>query len=88
MGLSEIAPDQVTAEALRPLIARGLISACGGVLTLVEGRRRPPTIRVAVPSEAVRFEQIRVHLETRSAALADHLPGGAALRPGGLRRAG
>ena len=36
MGLSEIAPDQVTAEALRPLIARGLISAASGVLTLVE----------------------------------------------------
>jgi hypothetical protein len=70
MGLSEIAPDQVTAEALRPLIARGLISACNGVLTLVEGADGRPTIRVAIPSEAVRFEQIRVHLETRSAALA------------------
>jgi signal transduction histidine kinase len=70
MGLSEIAPDQVTAEALRPLIARGLISACNGVLTLVEGADGRPTIRVAVPSEAVRFELIRVHLETRSAALA------------------
>ena len=30
MGLSEIAPDQVTAEALRPLIARGLIAADAG----------------------------------------------------------
>ena len=35
-GLSEIAPDQVTAEALRPLIARGLISATHGVLSLFE----------------------------------------------------
>jgi len=70
MGLSEIAPDQVTAEALRPLIARGLIAATSGVLTLLEvsdGRR---AIRVSIPAEAVRFEQIRVHLETRSAALA------------------
>ena len=69
-GLSEIAPDQVTAEALRPLIARGLISASGGVLTLVEAETAPRTIRVTIPSEPVRFDQIRVHLETRSAALA------------------
>jgi signal transduction histidine kinase len=70
MGLSEIAPDQVTAEALRPLIARGLLSACHGVLTLIEGPDGRPTIRVSVPCEAVRFEEIRVHLETRSTALA------------------
>ena len=35
-GLSEIAPDQVSAEALRPLMARGLIAATHGVLTLLE----------------------------------------------------
>ena len=70
MGLSEVAPDQVTAEALRPLIARGLISACGGVLTLGEGAGGRRTIRVAVPAAPARFEQIRVHLETRSTALA------------------
>lgn len=70
MGLSEVAPDQVSAEALRPLIARGLISATKGVLSLLEkpdGRR---VIQVRVPAEPVRFEQIRVHLETRSTALA------------------
>jgi signal transduction histidine kinase len=69
-GLSEIAPDQVSAEALRPLMARGLIAATHGVLTLLEqpdGRR---IIRVNVPAEPVKFDQIRVHLETRSAALA------------------
>jgi hypothetical protein len=70
MDLSEISPDQVTAEALRPLIARGLIAACEGVLTLAEAADGRRIIRVAVPSGAVRFEQIRVHLETRSAALA------------------
>ena len=70
MGLSETAPDQVTAEALRPLIARGLIAAAGGVLTLVEAPDQPRTIRVTIPSEPLRCEQIRVHLETRSAALA------------------
>ena len=71
MGLSEIAPDQVTAEALRPLIARGLISACERRPDAGRGRRRPAR-RSASPSrrEPVRFEQIRVHLETRSAALA------------------
>lgn len=70
MGLSEVAPDQVSAEALRPLIARGLIAATKGVLSLLEkpdGRR---VIQVRVPAEPVRFEQIRVHLETRSSALA------------------
>ncbi|MFO1209217.1 MAG: histidine kinase dimerization/phospho-acceptor domain-containing protein [Amaricoccus sp.] len=70
MGLSELAPDQVTAEALRPLIARGLISAGGGVLGLVEAEGRSRTIRVTIPAEPIRYEQIRVRLETRSAALA------------------
>ena len=69
MGLSEIAPDQVSAEALRPLIARGLISAAGGVLGLEEsGGRR--SIRVSVPAERLSADQIRIHLETRSAAMA------------------
>jgi hypothetical protein len=70
MGLSELAPDQVTAEALRPLIARGLIQACSGVLTLVGAPGSPRTIRVTIPAAPLRLEQIRVRLETRSAALA------------------
>ncbi len=70
MGLSDISPDQVTAEALRPLIARGLILACHGIITLVDDERDGRIIRVSIPAEPVRFEQIRVHLETRSAALA------------------
>lgn len=71
MGLGEMPPDQVTAEALRPLIARGLIQACGGALTVVEDRGRDSqTIRVTIPAEPLRLEQVRVHLETRSAALA------------------
>jgi signal transduction histidine kinase len=70
MGLTEVDPDQVSTDALRPLIARGLIQASEGVLTLLDegGGRR--AIRVAIPAEALRFERIRVHLETRSAALA------------------
>lgn len=70
MGLNELAPDQVSTDALRPMIARGLILAAKGVLTLyadADGRR---AIRVAVPSRRVAFEKIRVHLETRSTALA------------------
>ena len=70
MGLSEIAPDQVSSDALRPLIARGLIAAARGLLTLADQADGRRAIRVAVPCEAVRMEQIRVHLETRSAALA------------------
>ena len=69
MGLSEIAPDQVSAEALRPLIARGLIAAAGGVLGLEEGGGRR-SIRVSVPAEKLCTDQIRIHLETRSAAMA------------------
>jgi signal transduction histidine kinase len=69
-GLTEIQPDQVATEALRPLIARGLIMATRGVLTLVDGEATRRAIRVTVPAEPVRLEQIRVHLETRSAALA------------------
>jgi hypothetical protein len=69
-GLTEIQPDQVATEALRPLIARGLIMAARGVLTLVDDEATRRAIRVTVPAEPVRLEQIRVHLETRSAALA------------------
>jgi signal transduction histidine kinase len=69
-GLSEIAPDQVSAEALRPLMARGLITATKGLLTLLEEPSGRRVIRVAVPAEPVKLDQIRVHLETRSAALA------------------
>jgi signal transduction histidine kinase len=70
MGLSEVAPDQVASEALRPLIARALIAATQGVIFLaeVEGGRR--VIRVTVPARPERLERIRVHLETRSEALA------------------
>jgi hypothetical protein len=70
MGLSEIAPDQVSSDALRPLIARGLISASKGLLTLADKADGRRAIRVAVPCDTVPVEQIRVHLETRSAALA------------------
>ena len=70
MGLSEVAPDQVASEALRPLIARALIAATHGFILLAEipgGRRM---IRVTVPARPERLERIRVHLETRSEALA------------------
>jgi signal transduction histidine kinase len=70
MGLSEIAPDQVSADALRPLIARGLISVNRGVLTLADNAQGRRAIRVSVPCESVRMEHINVHLETRSSALA------------------
>lgn len=69
-GLSDISFDQVSTDALQPLIARGLIASAKGILTLkdnLEGRR---ALHVAIPAEAVKLERIRVHLETRSAALA------------------
>ena len=69
MGLSELAPDQVSTDALRSMIARGLILAAKGVLTLYSDANGRRAIRVAVPSRRVAFDRIRVHLETRSAAL-------------------
>lgn len=69
MGLNEIAPDQVSREALRPLIARGLIAAAQGVLTLVEGGNGGRIIRVSVPAPPHHVERVRVRLQSRSAAL-------------------
>ncbi len=69
-GLNESEPEQVSSDALRPLIARGLITAARGVLSLIDGSGGRRGIRVALPAPAVRFERIRVRLETRSAALA------------------
>ena len=86
MGLSEMSPDQVTAEALRPLIARGLISACQGILTLVEGEDGRRMIRVAVPSRPVKLEQNPGLPRDPLHGAGRHLPGGAPLGAGGLRR--
>ena len=69
MGLNKVAPDQVSSEALRPLIARGLIAAANGVLTLADCPDGRPAIRVSLPAPSVRYERIRVRLETRSSAL-------------------
>lgn len=69
MGLSEVAPDQVSSDALRPLVARGLIAAGEGVLSLTDRADGKRAIRVSLPAEPVRLERIRLYLETRSAAL-------------------
>lgn len=69
MGLSDVSPDQVSTDALRPLIARELISAGRGVLTLTDGEDHRRAIRVSLPARPVRIERIRIYLETRSAAL-------------------
>lgn len=69
MGLNEIAPDQVSREALRPLIARGLIAVAHGVLTLRDGEDGGRVIQVNVPAQAQRVERVRVRLVSPSAAL-------------------
>lgn len=69
MGLGEVAPDQVSADALRPLIARGLISACRGTLRLESGAGGRRVVVVSVPAEVVADERLRVRLETRSRAV-------------------
>jgi hypothetical protein len=68
--LPDFAPDQVSSDALRPLIARGLIAAANGLLVLVDGSDGRRVIRVTIPAPAVRRERVRVRLDTRSAALA------------------
>jgi signal transduction histidine kinase len=70
MGLGEMTPNQVSADALRPLIARGLLAASGGVLDLESYTANRRAIRVTVPAEPVAPAKIRVRLETRSGALA------------------
>ncbi len=75
-GLATIAPDQVSSDAVRPLIAQGIVAAGGGTIELIddmqEGRTRPRSraIRVSVPAAEFAFPTLRVHFETRSAALA------------------
>jgi len=69
-GLNEIAPDQVSSEALRPVIVRGLVSAMRGVLTLIDAQGGRNGIRVAIPAPAIAVERVRLRIETRSAALA------------------
>lgn len=69
MGLNEIAPDQVSREALRPLIARGLIAVAHGVLTLRDGEDGGRVIRISVPAQAQRVVRVRVRLVSPSAAL-------------------
>jgi signal transduction histidine kinase len=70
VGLGEVAPDQVSADALRPLIARGLISASGGRLRLDSNAAGRRAVIVRIPAEALPAERILVRLETRSVALA------------------
>jgi nitrogen-specific signal transduction histidine kinase len=68
--LGDVAPDQVSADALRPLIARGLITAGRGELNLDQAHASRRLIRVTLPAPVVELDKVRVHLETRSAALA------------------
>lgn len=62
-------PQALTTDALGPLIARCLLAAAQGVLTLPDPSAGCRKIRVVIPGESVSFEKMRVHLETRSSAL-------------------
>jgi signal transduction histidine kinase len=62
-------PARFATESLGPAIAQELVSAMGGLLSLSEDRDGRRAIRVMIPAEPVRFEKIRVHAETRSAAM-------------------
>ena len=69
-GLTDIASDQLSSEALRPLISRELVSAAGGRIDLVKVDPDGRAIRFSIPTRAVEVPKINVHVETRSAALA------------------
>jgi signal transduction histidine kinase len=69
IGLSAESTQAFSTDALGPLIARGLLAAAHGVLTLPHDGDNGRIIRVVIPAESVVFEKIRVHLETRSATL-------------------
>lgn len=60
---------RLAAESLGPIIAQELVAAMGGLLSLSEDGNGRRAIRVMIPADPVRFEKIRVHAETRSAAM-------------------
>jgi signal transduction histidine kinase len=68
-GLSSESSRTFASDALAPLIALGLLRAAGGLLSLPEPSDGRRVVRVTVPARPVAFERIRVHVETRSAAL-------------------
>lgn len=63
-------PDQLSSDALRPLIARGLLSVLGGTLLVEEGPEGLRVVRVTVPTREMALKQVRIYLDTRSKALA------------------
>lgn len=65
------APSQEPAgDAIQPLIARGLIAALGGGLTMREDARGGRAVIVAVPARELALRPTRILLDTRSTALA------------------
>ena len=68
--LGDALPGQVSADALRPLLARGVIAASGGEMSLDGSDPEQRVIRVRIPAAPASLAKVRVHLETRSAALA------------------
>jgi signal transduction histidine kinase len=70
LELNTAAPDQVPTDALRPLITRGLLSVLDGGLALEEGPDGLRLVQVTLPARELTLKKVRVHLDTRSAALA------------------
>ncbi len=69
-GMNEKGHEPFSTDALGLLIGRGLIASATGVLTLAQDADGRRIVRVSLPAPQVEFERIRVHLETRSDALA------------------
>ena len=62
--------DQLSSDALRPLIARGLLAALRGELTLDADPQGARIVRVTLPAREMELRRVRVFLDTRSKALA------------------
>lgn len=67
--LAALDGDQVSVEAIRPLIARGLIAVGAGHCDFIDLRAGRAALRVTLPADPAPSQEVRVHLATRSTAL-------------------
>lgn len=70
LRLDPAVPGQLTADALRPLVARGLLAALRGELSVAREPGGDRVVRVKLPARELALKQVRIFLDTRSKALA------------------
>jgi signal transduction histidine kinase len=69
MGLAGDPGGAFATEALGPVVARGMLAAAQGIVSLAQDSEGRRIVRVAVPARPLSLEKVRVHLQTRSSAL-------------------